>query len=245
MGTNEKKIPDIYLEHIKDNVWNNQLTAYYHSENKVEFDKLYLEIPFPYQMKEDMVELRIGMLLKYQLREDAKKILFRATEYHKDSLGRIPKFIRNLKIKLDDETDIKFLQNNFNEIFASQPETLIQIFPDRLNAENKIGKFIAREIALANSKMLDIVNSLKDVRLEDKYNDIVQLALDARISQWGWQVKDQSRGGSSGSQESTNPGERDIIICDSNGSILIVCEAFIWSNFNIAQAHITKNFNYT
>jgi hypothetical protein len=26
---------------------------------------------------------------------------------------------------------------------------------------------------------------------------------------------------------------------------LIVCEAFIWSNFKIAQAHIIKNFNYT
>jgi hypothetical protein len=74
---------------------------------------------------------------------------------------------------------------------------------------------------------------------------VVQLALDARISQWGWQIKDQSRGGSSGSQGSTNPGERDLIICDSNGDILIVCEAFIWSNFKIAQAHIIKNFNYT
>lgn len=240
----KQNIPDIYLEHIKDNVWNNQLTAYYHLENKDEFDKLYLEIPFTYQMKEDMVELRIGMLLKDQLREDAKKVLFRATEYHKDSSGRIPKFIRKLKAKLDDETDIKFLQNNFNEIFASQPKTLIQIFPDRLNAENKLGSFITKEVALSSSKMLDKINSIRDVGLEDKYNDVVQLALDARISQWGWQVKDQARGGFSANHKKYNPGERDIIVCDSNGDGLMVCEAFVWKDKPTAESHINKIFNY-
>lgn len=240
----ELGLPDIYLENIKDNIWANQLTAYYHLNNKTEFDKLYLSIPFPYQMKEDMVELKIGMLLKNQLREDAKKVLFRATEYHKDSSGRIPKFIRNLKIKLDDETDIKFLQNNFNEIFASDPKTLIQIFPNRLNAENKLGSFISREVALASSKMLDKINAVRDVGLEDKYNDVVQLVLDARISQWGWQVKDQTRGAFSANQNKYNPGERDIMICNSNGEGLLVCEAFIWKDRATAESHINKIFNY-
>ena len=241
----ESGLPVIYLENIKDSVWTNQLTAYYHLNNKTEFDKLYLSIPFPYQMKEDMVALKIEMLLKNQLREDAKKVLFRATNYHKDSTGRIPKFIRRLKNKLDDEIDIKFLQNNFNEIFASEPKTLVQIFPKRLNAENKLASFISKEVALASSKMLDKINAVRDVGLEDKYNDLVQLALDARIAQWGWQVKDQTRGGFSANRKKQNPGERDIMICDSNGEGIIVCEAFIWSNFKTAQAHITKNFNYT
>lgn len=237
-------LPESYIENIKDNVWTNQLTAYYHLDDKTEFDKLYLSIPFPYQMKEGMVELKIGMLLKNQLREDAKKVLFRVTSYHKDSAGRIPKFIRKLKDKLDDETDIKFLQNNFNEIYASQPKTLIQIFPDRLNTENRLGSFITKEVALSSSKMLDKINSIRDVGLEDKYNDVVQLALDARISQWGWQVKDQSRGGFSANQNKYTPGERDIIVCDSNGESLIVCETFIWRDKSTAESHINKIFNY-
>ncbi len=237
-------LSETYLENIKDSIWTNQLTAYYHLDDKTEFDKLYLSIPFPYQMKEDLVELEIGMLLKNQLREDAKKVLFRATNYHKDSVGRIPKFIRKLKDKLDDETDIKFLQNNFNEIFASQPKTLIQIFPDKLNPENELGSFVAWEVALASSKMLDKINAVRDVGLEDKYNDVVQLALDARVAQWGWQVKDQSRGGFSANNKKYNPGERDITVCDSNGEVLIVCEAFIWKDKPTAQSHISKIFNY-
>ncbi|SRX56071.1 hypothetical protein [Aequorivita sp. CIP111184] len=240
----EPNLPETYLENIKDSIWTNQLTAYYHLDDNTEFDKLYLSIPFPYQMKEDMVELKIEMLLKNQLREDAKKVLFRATNYHKDSAGRIPKFIRRLKAKLDDETDIKFLQNNFNEIFASQPKTLIQIFPDRLNAENKLGSFITKEVALASSKMLDKINSVRDVGLEDKYNDLVQLALEARVAQWGWQVKDQTRGGFSANKKEYNPGERDIIVCDSNSDALIVCEAFIWKDRRTAESHIKKIFNY-
>lgn len=240
----ETSLPESYVEPIKDKIWTNQLTAYYHLENKDEFDRLYLSIPFPYNMKEDIVELKIGMLLKFQLREDAKKVLFNATNYHKDSVGKVPKFILKLKSKLDDETDIKFLQNNFNEIFASQPKTLIQIFPDRLNAENSLGSFIANEVALASSKMLDKINAVRDVGLEDKYNDLVQLALDARVAQWGWQVKDQARGGFSGNQKKYNPGERDIIICNGNGEPLIVCEAFIWTDKRKAESHIKKVFNY-
>lgn len=240
----ELNLPETYLDNVKDSVWVNKLTAYYHLNDKTEFDKLYLSIPFPYQMKEDMVELKIGILLNNQLREDAKKILFKATNYHKDSAGRIPKFIRNLKSKLDDETDIKFLQNNFNEIFSSQPKRLIQIFPDRLNAEKKLGSFISKEVALAISKMLDKINAVRDVGLEDKYNDLVQLALDARVAQWGWQVKDQARGGFSGNQKKYNSGERDIIICNSNSEPIIVCEAFIWTDKRKAESHIKKIFNY-
>ena len=239
------ELSDLHLETIKDSIWVNKLTAYYHLDDKDRFDQLYLSIPFPYQMKEDMVELKIEILLKNQLREEAKKVLYLATEYHRDSSGKQPKFIRGLKIKLDDEIDIKFLQNNYNDIFAKQAKTLIQIFPERLNAENKIGKFIAREIALASSNMLDKINSIRDIHLEDKYNDIIQLILESRISQWGWQVKDQSRGGFSGNKTSVNPGERDLIICDSNGDELIVCEAFIWKSFSIAESHINKTFNYT
>jgi hypothetical protein len=238
-------LSDLYLETLKDSVWINKLTAYYHLDDKDKFDELYLSIPFPYQMKEDMVELKIGILLKNQLKEEAKKVLYLATEYHRGSSGKLPKFIRALKVKLDDEMDIKFLQNNYNEIFAKQAKTLIQIFPERLNGENKIARFITREVALANSKMLGQINSIRDVRLEDKYNDIVQLTLDARISQWGWQVKDQARGGFSGSAGSSNPGERDLVICDSNGNELIVCEAFIWSDLPTAESHINKIFNYT
>lgn len=240
----EPNLPEAYLDNVKDSVWTNKLTAYYHLNDKAEFDKLFLSISFPYQMKEDMVELRIWMYLKNQQREEAKKALFRAANYHKDSSGRIPKFIRKLKNKLDDETDLKFLQNSFNEIFASQPKTLIQIFPERLNSENKLGSFITKEVALACSRMLDKINTVRDISLEDKYNDLVQLALDARMTQWGWQVKDQARGGFSGSLKKYNPGERDIIFCDSNSDVLVVCEAFIWKDKPTAESHINKIFNY-
>tara|TARA_R110002049_G_scaffold129361_5_gene287107 strand:- start:1043 stop:4954 length:3912 start_codon:yes stop_codon:yes gene_type:complete len=241
----EPALSELSLDTIKDSIWVNKLTAYYHLDDKLKFDQLYLSIPYPYQMKEDMIALKIEILLKNQLREEAKKVLFQATEYHRGSLGKLPKFIRSLKTKLDDEIDIKYLQNNYNEIFAKHPKTLIQIFPERLNAENKIARFLAREVALANSKMLEQINSIRDVHLEDKYNDIVQLTLNARISQWGWQVKDQSRGGFSGSIGSVNAGERDLIITDSNDDILIVCEAFIWNDLPTAERHINKTFNYT
>ena len=240
----KSNISDSKFENIKYNVWVNQLTAYYNLHNTIEFNKLYLSIPIPYQMKEDMVGLKIKMLLKNQLRQDAKKTLYRAIDYHKDSSGKIPKFIKKLKEKLHDATDIKFLQNNFNEIFSSHPKTLIKIFPNSLNSENKIEKFITKEFALAGSKMLDKINSIREIKLEDKYNDLIQLGIEARISQWGWQIKDQTRGGFSANKNLYNPGERDIVICDSNSDVLLVCEAFMWKDKLTAENHINKIFNY-
>jgi len=113
-----------------------------------------------------------------------------------------------------------------------------------LNGENNLGSFITREVALASSKMLNKINAVRDVGLEDKYNDIVQLALDARMTQWGWIVKDQARGGFSANTKKYNPGERDLVICDSNDEALVICEAFIWKDARTAQSHISKIFNY-
>lgn len=241
----EKHLNPTLIASVQDSVWINKLTVYFNIKDLESFEKLYIELPLPYQMMKDAIAMRMELYLNNNNRQEAVYLIEQATNYHQFADGTNPEFIIKLKEKLDDGSNVKVLQANYNEIYSKKPKTLIQIFPEKLNGQIEIGKFIAKEVALAANKMLDQINSIRDVHYEDKYNDIIQLALDARISQWEWQVRDQSRGGFSGSKASVNPGERDLIICNSNGEGLIVCEAFIWKGLSTTESHINKNFNYT
>ena len=82
----------------------------------------------------------------------------------------------------------------------------------------------------------------EEIKNEDKYNDLVQVALESRFGIFGWIVKDQTRGAFSA--EGSDLGERDIVIQNSNNETMIVCEAFIYRDIPRTQSHLKKIFNY-
>ena len=89
--------------------------------------------------------------------------------------------------------------------------------------------------------------SISDIRSEDKYNDIIELAIDSRINTWGWFVNAQSRGGFSNPDDKSTPkqpGERDLPIVTANKSPICICEAFIYRDKTTALDHVQKIFNY-
>ncbi|RSC93505.1 hypothetical protein [Tenacibaculum singaporense] len=238
----EGYLPEISTETIKDKIWINKLTVYYHLEDFNEFEKLYLELPIPYQMTEDMVSLKIKMLQIQNKQQEAIYLLHQAKEYHLSTDGVNPDFISELQSIVDDKSDIKLLKANYLDIFSKKPKTLIQIFPDKLNGELEIGRFITKEFAIATNKALDKILAIDEIKNEDRYNDLVQIALESRFGIFGWTVKDQTRGAFSASGHS--PGERDIVIEDNNNEAILVCEAFIYRDIKTTQSHLKKVFNY-
>jgi hypothetical protein len=238
----EKQLPESSLESIMDKIWVNKLTIYYHLKDFEEFDKLYATLPAPYQMIGDIISLKIEILLLQGKQQDAIQQLHQAIEYHQMLDGSNPDFITKLKTKVDDKSDIKLLKASYNEIFSKQPNTLILILPERLNGEIKIGKFITKEFAIATNKALEKILAIEEIKNEDKYNDLVQVALESRFGIFGWIVKDQTRGAFSA--EGSDLGERDIVIQNSNNETMIVCEAFIYRDITKTQSHLKKIFNY-
>ncbi len=238
----EKLLPESSIEPIMDKVWVNKLTIYYQLKDFVEFEKLYVALPTPYQMIGDIISLKIEILLLQGKQHDAIKQLHQAIEYHQMLDGSNPDFITELKTKVDEKSDIKLLKASYNEIFSKQPKTLIQILPERLNGEIEIGKFITKEFAIATNKALDKILAIDEIKNEDKYNDLVQVALESRLGILGWIVKDQTRGAFSAN--GFNSGERDIVILNSNNETMIVCEAFIYKDIGRTQSHLKKIFNY-
>lgn len=238
----EKLLPESSIELIMDKVWVNKLTIYYHLKDFVEFEKLYVTLPTPYQMIGDIISLKIEILLQQGKQQDAIQQLHQAIEYHQLLDGSNPDFITELRTKVDDKSDIKLLKASYNEIFSKQPNTLIQILPEKLNGEIEIGKFITKEFAIATNKALDKILAIEEIKNEDKYNDLVQVALESRFGIFGWIVKDQTRGAFSA--DGYDHGERDIVIQNSNNEAIIVCEAFIYRDIPRTQSHLKKIFNY-
>lgn len=238
----ESHLSEVAIEEIKDKVWINKLTIFYNLRDFTEFEKLYLELPSPYQMSEDVFSMKIELSVIQEKQQEAIHLLQKGKEYHKASDGSNPDFINKLQSIIDDKSDIRLLRSTFLEIFSKKPKTLIQIFPEKLNGQIEIEKFITKEFAIALNKALDKILSIEEIKDEDRYNDLVQVTLESRFNIFGWIVKDQARGGFS--ETAKSPGERDIIIQDSNGETMTVCEAFIFRNFARTESHLKKLFDY-
>lgn len=238
----ESHLSEVAIEEIKDKIWINKLTVFYNLRDFTEFEKMYLELPSPYQMSEDVISLKIKLSVIQEKQQEAILLLKKGKEYHKASDGSNPDFINELQSIIDDKSDIRLLRSTFLEIFSKKPKTLIQIFPEKLNGQIEIEKFITKEFAIALNKTLDKILSIDEIRNEDKYNDLVQVALESRFNIFGWIVKDQTRGGFS--ETGKSPGERDILIQDSNGETMTVCEAFIFRDFPRTESHLKKIFDY-
>ncbi|MBO9694245.1 hypothetical protein [Chryseobacterium sp.] len=237
-----KMLSEQSKESVIDKVWVNKLTVYYHLKNFNEFEQLFLSMPDPYQMMEEAAQMRIELFLDQIKQQEAIYYLNKVKEYHKFSDGSNPDFISELSSLVDDKSNIEILKVSYNEIFSKKPQTLIKIFPEKLNGQVDIGKFITKEFAIATNKALDKILAIDEIKNEDKYNDLVQVCLESRFSVFGWIVKDQTRGAFSG--KGLNSGERDIVIQNSNSEAILVCEAFIYRDIRTTQAHLKKIFNY-
>ncbi|MFA7381423.1 MAG: hypothetical protein WC150_13280 [Bacteroidia bacterium] len=238
----ESKIRDKgELDSIQINLWANKLIVYNELKKHEDFDKLYLTLEKPYRMLPNFLSIKIENLIERKLTASAQQLLKEARSYHQFSDGSEPDFIQKLSREIEGTDLIKDLKNNYNEIFSKSPETLIKIFPENLNGNEIIESFIVKEVAIAADKMLDKIQSIHEIRKEDKYSDLLLLALESRIIPWGWHATSQDRGAFSASGKGL--GERDCTV-KAKQDILAIIEMFNFKSKATVQSHLEKLFNY-
>ena len=222
----------------------NRLLILFKLQEFERLDKLYVDLDLPYQMLPNVLEVKIDSLIQRKRIGEALFIIEKSKSYHTYSDLENIGFIYDLEIKVNGIDNIEELHFQYNRIFNSQPSKLIKILPEKLNGKSELTEFIVKEVAIAASNMLDKVHSLPEVlnlqntSKENRFNDLIQLALGARISSWGWSVKDQTRQGFSPSEKDL--GEIDLDIRDNNQLSFITCEAFILRDTSRVQSHLEK-----
>jgi hypothetical protein len=206
-----------------------------------EFDTLaqqYNQLNLAYRMIPEILESRLESLITLTKFEEAENLLSEAELYHKFASETGLEIIKEFRRRISGIDDTGRLRNYYERIFNCRPDKLVQIFPDKFNGKRDLYEFITCEIGLAASKMLDKIKSISDINSENKYNDVIQILLQMRMSQWGWFVGDQGRKGST--TAGLELGEIDIDFFDSNNKPIVTCEAFILRNPKRVSEHLEK-----
>lgn len=243
--SNDNKIDE---ETLGLTFYSNQMLNYYYLCEYELLDKLFVQLDLPDRMSGEVLDTKINSLIERRKVEEALILLEEAETFHKYSQDDKHEFLQILRMRVSGINNIEELKLYYNRILNSNPNNLIKILPEKFNGKIDINEFITKEVAFAANKMLDKINSVSVILNEDKYNDIVQLALESRLSMLGWTVKDQTRRAFSASidKQEENLGEMDLDIQDCNHNSIITCEAYIlWDN-KLVQSHVKKLIaNYT
>jgi hypothetical protein len=228
--------PDIDLSVLGEMLITNKFDILFKLGRYEQLDEEFLKLEFPKKMIQSIVDTMINRFIMENKTIEASTLLDAAEDYHKYS-GQI-EFLKDLRDKLNGIDNTKELGIHYNRIYGSRPSKLIRIFPPKLNGKLELIEFITNEFALASNKMLNRINSLSSIRSENKYNDLVALALEARICPWGWSVNGQVRKAFSATGKDL--GELDFDIQDSNNQSIVTCEAFIFRDRVGVKSHLEK-----
>ncbi|UPT69023.1 MAG: hypothetical protein M0D57_10560 [Sphingobacteriales bacterium JAD_PAG50586_3] len=239
----ENTLSDVSLDFIKEKITYNTLVCYELLGNEIEFDLLYQNLEKSIQLKQEFLQLRIENLAKRKLIEQAEKTLFEAKSFHVLSNGSMPNFIDKLDSLIDIKDQLEYLQYQYSKIFSKSSKDLVQIIPDNINKSNNIPDFLLQEIVYSGANILDYINSISEINYEDKFSDLLSLALNSKLNFYGWHFG-PTRGGFASTLR-FNPGEIDIAIY-SQREKLAICEAFKLSGKDLTktQEHCEKVFNY-
>lgn len=212
-----------------------------------EFEKVFQNLELPIRMYPNILKLKIENLVKQKKLDEALILKETAYKYHQSSSETPFEFLAEIDSLISGIDNIDELKSFYHKIFSSTPNKLVRIIPDDINDKEKLDEFIVNEVVTASNKMLEKIKSISEIKNEDKYNDIMEVLIDARINPWGWHVGAQSRGGYSAPKDGGNsfqPGERDLPIMNRNNQAIQICEAFIYRGSTTAKEHINKLFDY-
>jgi hypothetical protein len=242
--TNSSKINQDFIEPELSGI---TLTILLKLDEHDELEKRFRVLSVPVRLNERILTIRIDSLVAQKRTIEARLLIEIAKSYHQLPDKAPVAFIEKLELMINDDDDFEKMQAFGSIFFNSTPISLIKLLPPVLNGKVDIYEFLIKEITTALDRMLDKIRSIALIKDEDKYNDIVQLALDGRLNTFGFHVSDQSRGGFSATAESTDkkqPGERDLTIIDRSGKRWMVCEALIYRGKSTAEKHLQKVFDY-
>lgn len=232
------------LSFIQDKIWHNLLYVYDQLEEDLQFDELYESLDHAIKMKEGILELRVKNLVRRNMTQRAESLLDQARIFHELPEHTYPPFIIALEKLTASKETAAVLQSQYLRIFRTSPEQLVRIIPDDINDSKTVNEFLLGEIFSAASQMLRYINSISEIEDEDKYSDLLMLALNGRLLHYRWKAINK-RGGFPESGLS-NPGEIDFVIESANQEYLAVCEALRLQSIVAAKIslHCKKVFNY-
>lgn len=230
------------LEKLEPNVSVILMNIYFRLNEYEKLDDLFNGLDLPYKLHPNILEVWVDGLVARERRAEAFYWIESGKRFHQFADVADIDFIRDLQVKVRGEDNVDELIVQYNRIFNSLPEKLIRILPEKLNGKRDMTEFISQEFVYAADKMLEKIKSIDVIDNEDKYNDLIEIIMESRVSGYGWKVSGQKRGGYSGAN-GPQAGERDLPIIGADDKILMNGEALVY-RIDKTVPHLNKMFNY-
>lgn len=191
-----------------------------------------------------IIEYIFQSYLDRELPINAHSYLTSIEEYNQGKDSQIIELVQLLRERIDSADLIVKLKAAYSQIYGMSYKDLPKLVPSKINGKSNIQEFILKELLSASLILIEKINSVNEIRFENKYNDLLLAILRLRFAVWGWEISDQARAGSSNSNGS-DLGELDIVIREGGSSICLI-EALVLttSNKSYTETHIKKCFNY-
>lgn len=140
------------------------------------------------------------------------------------------------------------VRQTLNLIQKMKPKDIIHVLPN--NNINDLNEFVIACLLSSLKMMMEKIHSIREkqadgsYKLENQYNDLLNVILTAKIEHLNWQVTDQERVGLSAANR--DAGEADLIIQHSNNKFALI-EAFRLKgkDKSTTQSHSSKVHGYT
>jgi len=195
---------------------------YYYSAVK-EYDAIDMivrDLPDSYKYDLEIVMPITNALRDRHLKSVALSYITDAIDYHISNGTALPEEVIVMSRTVAAEQDIDALKSTIKSLRNLAPKDIPQVFPDAVNRGNNIEEFILRELVYACKIMVEKIEGIREIKKENRLNDLLMAILRGRFGVWGWEPHEQTRIGTA--KGGKDAGSADIVIRQSGDTITVI-----------------------
>lgn len=211
------------------------------TESFARFDQVVNRLTNSYLFDEELIPVIYNTYRRRELPELAFAYLDKATQYYLEHDDNVPAVVDELRRRALDYKTIDRLKPLLGSLRNQPADIIPQLLPPVVNGHSRLDEFILRELVLAARAMVDKIQSIRQIGLENRYNDLLFALLELRFAVWGWSIHDQPRVGTSSGEK--DAGEADLLFKAAGDTIALV-EALILRSTAYTEEHILKCYSY-
>lgn len=249
--TNNTSINKRYIFENRNYLTMLSLKAYSREEESDRFYEIFYSLTDPYKFSIEIIEDVLDRLTQDDLHIQHRNYIQCAESFHDKNSKSDKEIILKLLNKRITLKEIKQFQQAITTIHSLSPKDLPNLIPENLisNSQRALNLFLLEQIIHSVKSMVKKMNVFRirqadgKFLIENKYNDLVKVILEARLEFLNFKIEEQERVGKS--KGGNDAGELDLSISYKANKIALI-EAFRLEgkNSNVVQDHSDKIHNY-
>lgn len=229
----------------------NKTHLYVATDDFIRFAQMVNALSDRYLYDEELIPVIYGYYIKKDLIELAYDYLNNSKMYREKNGLELPEVLSKLMDNHFSTEILHKIRMNLNSLSSQRSEDIPKVLPVNLNGRSKLNEFILKELIQSSGIMVEKIEAIRDIKSENRFNDLFIATLRLRFPIWGWNITDQPRTGStlvtttqSGKKKGgKDAGSADLVIKSAGNSIALI-EGLVLRDTSYTKTHILKCREY-